>query len=143
MKPLFADLLWLGVTAPFAYDDTADWQAVSLATCGSMRSRTSQPVWSLSDTEPAADPSTGTLFFYDLRPFSPRLGPSAGGAFPFDSLLDRTLFRRARMDGAAQSQNEANAAIYDQYVLTRSTDATPGVAASRATKLSMRDMATR
>lgn len=40
----------------------------------------------------------GTLFFLDPRPFAPRITPP--GSRPFDELMDRVLFRRARLDGS-------------------------------------------
>jgi motility/secretion related protein SprA len=57
------------------------------------------------------DFANGVLFFPDLRPFAPRLDR------PFERTIDSLLFRRARLDGPALAENEANAAIYDNQNL--------------------------
>lgn len=68
------------------------------------------------------DPVTGTLFFYDLRPFAPRIPPLESG-YGFDQLVASQLLRRATLTGPPQTPNEANRAIYDKYNLIRSQDA--------------------
>jgi len=64
------------------------------------------------------DAETGVMFFYDLRPFAPRLD----SRHPFEVALDRALNRRARLTGAPSSDNEANARIYDEYNPRRDND---------------------
>ncbi len=67
------------------------------------------------------DYENGVLFFFDLRPFAPRLnGP---GARPFEQFLSSLLSRRDSLVGADTSANAANPAIYDKYNLQRLQDA--------------------
>lgn len=77
------------------------------------------------------DYDNGTLFFFDLRPFAPRLvGPNAR---PFDQYLASFLSRRDSLVGTIDSmQNAANPKIYEtyarqpnlQYLYTINTDFT-------------------
>jgi hypothetical protein len=55
----------------------------------------------------------GVLFFYELRPFAPRLGLAAG---PFDRLVDSLLFRRNALSGAPDlTRSDApNPLVYDK-----------------------------
>lgn len=68
------------------------------------------------------DYENGVLFFWDLRPFAPRLG-GAAGVRPFEAFLDGFLNRRARLTGGRDDLDGANAAIYDQYYVQRQLDA--------------------
>jgi len=76
------------------------------------------------------DFENGTLFFFDLRPFAPRVGLDYLGSdgmlhprFPFDQLLSNALSRRDSLVGPPDSANGANRPIYDKYYLQRSLDA--------------------
>jgi hypothetical protein len=75
------------------------------------------------------DFENGTLFFFDLRPFAPRVGHNFLGTdgrvhprYPFDQFVSNALNRRDSLVGPPDSSNGANAAIYDQYYLQRSLD---------------------
>ena len=67
------------------------------------------------------DVRDGILWFYDLRPFAPRIGP---GGKPFEILLDSELLRRARLTGGANQTNAPNPAIYDKFTLQADIDYT-------------------
>jgi len=58
----------------------------------------------------------GTLFFRDLRPFAPRIGP--GGRF-FEQAISARLFRRDSLVGPPDSTNSANPDIYDKRLVLR------------------------
>ncbi|MBI3539430.1 MAG: cell surface protein SprA, partial [Candidatus Eisenbacteria bacterium] len=60
------------------------------------------------------DYENGTLFFFDPRPFAPRIKDDpAYPAKPFDKLLSNILFRRDSLTGVGDSPDERNSAIYD------------------------------
>ncbi len=63
-------------------------------------------------------PETGVLWFYELRPFAPRI--SGDGQHPFEAAIDGVLNRRAKLVGAAESETEPNPEIYDRYTGQRS-----------------------
>jgi hypothetical protein len=68
------------------------------------------------DTRPFVDFINGVLFFYDLRPFAPRLGPSGKR---FEQILSGQLNRR---DSLRADQGDQNPAVYDKYLIQRDTD---------------------
>lgn len=69
-----------------------------------------------SDTRLFVDYDNGVLFFWDMRPFAPRLDR------PFEQRLDALLNRRARLDGSLGPANQPNPVIYDKHNLQRDTD---------------------
>jgi hypothetical protein len=69
------------------------------------------------------DYENGTLFFFDLRPFAPRIADDPN--YPprgFDRFLSDILFRRDSLVGAPDSTNSRNPAIYDKRNPIRSQD---------------------
>lgn len=67
------------------------------------------------------DYDSGTLFFYELRPFAPRI--EGADARPFEKELDARLNRRAKLvGGLAQGVNDPNPLIYDKYNVQRNLD---------------------
>jgi hypothetical protein len=75
------------------------------------------------------DYENGTLFFFDPRPFAPRVGRNFLGTdglvhprYPFDQAASNALNRRDSLVGAPESSNEANPSIYDKYVVQRWVD---------------------
>ena len=67
------------------------------------------------------DFENGTLFFYDARPFAPRLaGPSAKS---WDQRLDLNLRRRARLLNPDRAADDGqNVGIYDNHYVNLATD---------------------
>ncbi|MEK7824764.1 MAG: cell surface protein SprA [Candidatus Eisenbacteria bacterium] len=69
------------------------------------------------------DYQNGTLFFFDLRPFAPRIADDPGYApRPFERFLSTILFRRDSLVGPPDSTNSRNRAIYDKRNPLRSID---------------------
>jgi Motility related/secretion protein len=75
-----------------------------------------------SNSRPFVDYQNGILFFYDLRPFAPRIGP---GGHPFEQALSNNLTRRDSLTGPADTHSTdppgpraANPAIYDAFTQT-------------------------
>jgi hypothetical protein len=66
------------------------------------------------------DFTNGVLWFPEPRPFAPRV--TGGGARWFDQTMDQNINRRARLDGAPDSANGANPAVYDKLVPDRNLD---------------------
>ncbi len=65
----------------------------------------------------------GTLFFFDLRPFAPRITRDPSYTFqPFDSVLSAILFRRDSLVGGPGDRNARNRDIYDKRNPLRSQD---------------------
>lgn len=67
------------------------------------------------------DYKNGTLFFFDLRPFAPRIADNPG--YPpraFDRFLSSILFRRDSLVGEPNTDNERNRDIYDRRNLNSS-----------------------
>jgi motility/secretion related protein SprA len=65
----------------------------------------------------------GTLFFFDLRPFAPRIADDPN--YPprgFDRFLSNILFRRDSLVGPPDSTNSRNPAIYDKRNPRRELD---------------------
>jgi hypothetical protein len=62
-------------------------------------------------TRPFVDFEKGTLFFYDLRPFAPRIGP---GGKPFELLISSVLNRRASL---ADVPDGPNPNTYDKCIV--------------------------
>src|SRR6185503_5583036 len=61
---------------------------------------------------PFVDTESGILYFFEPRPFAPRLDPSG---HPFDSGLADHLTRRTTLE----AENLENPVIYEQYPLQR------------------------
>ncbi len=69
------------------------------------------------------DYENGTLFFFDPRPFAPRIADDpAYPARPFDRSLSAVLFRRDSLVGPAGAPNARNREIYDKRNPLRSLD---------------------
>lgn len=69
------------------------------------------------------DYENGTLFFYDPRPFAPRITDDpAYPARAFDRFLSTVLFRRDSLVGGPGDPNERNRDIYDRRNPVRSQD---------------------
>ncbi len=69
------------------------------------------------------DYENGTLFFYDPRPFAPRIiDDPTYPARPFDQFLSTVLFRRDSLVGGPGTPNERNRNIYDRRNPVRSQD---------------------
>lgn len=67
-------------------------------------------------SRPFVDWANGTLFFYDLHPFAPRIGT---GGKPFENQLASVLNRRATL---ADVPNGPNPNVYDKYSVLREFD---------------------
>lgn len=69
------------------------------------------------------DYQNGTLFFFDLRPFAPRIADDPNyPARPFEQFLSGILFRRDSLVGPADAPNSRNPDIYDKRNPLRSQD---------------------
>jgi hypothetical protein len=69
------------------------------------------------------DYANGTLFFFDPRPFAPRLvDDPAYPARPFDRFLSNILFRRDSLVGGPDAPNARNRDIYDKRNPRRDLD---------------------
>jgi motility/secretion related protein SprA len=71
------------------------------------------------------DYENGVLFFFDPRPFAPRIADDPTQVYPpqpFDRFLSRILFRRDSLVGAPDAPNERNRAIYDLRSSRRAAD---------------------
>jgi hypothetical protein len=69
------------------------------------------------------DYENGTLFFFDLRPFAPRIAADPDyPPRPFEESLSNVLFRRDSLVGPPDSTNSRNPAIYDKRNPLRSID---------------------
>src|SRR5437867_1736012 len=64
-----------------------------------------------SNTRLFVDYENGTLFFFDLRPFAPRLG----GGKPFEQARSNQLNRRDSLTGSPEASDGANTAVYDKF----------------------------
>ncbi|MBI5711756.1 MAG: cell surface protein SprA [Candidatus Eisenbacteria bacterium] len=71
-----------------------------------------------SQTRLFVDYENGVLFFYDLRPFAPRLG----SGHPFEDSLNVRLLRRFALTGPPDGDDGANRLIYDKYIPQRALD---------------------
>jgi len=68
------------------------------------------------------DYENGTVFFFDLRPFAPRIANDAAyPARPFEQALSNVLFRRDSLVGPDNAPNARNRGIYDLRNPVRST----------------------
>ena len=69
------------------------------------------------------DYQNGTLFFFDLRPFAPRITPDATYPLqPFEAALSAVLFRRDSLVASSpEAPNSRNREIYDKRNPLRST----------------------